>query len=296
MKRWGNVSAGRMSPSHLAALALCLAASAACHGPPSVEPPQPIRVTCPRPIELPAEVSAAGATTVFGEIHGTREAPEFFADVVCSAARGPQPVLVGLEMPSSETDALHAFLVGDNQLAGREYWTQPFQSGRTSEAMLTMLSELRRITRANPRVELFVFDIPRGQPSEGRDARMAEAILAAHAAHRDAVVLLFVGNLHARKTRGVPWDATLEPMAYHLVTRGLPLLSLNIRNPKGTAWICPSNDASSCGSAAIGGEEPSPGTSPHVIRLSGTTSPEGYDGVYIVSSMTASPPAMPGRR
>lgn len=302
MERSCNVSTVRTlrcrlpCPVSLAALALCLGVSAGCHSPAGMEHAQPGRLTCPRKLELLPEIAAAGATTVFGEIHGTREAPEFFGDVVCNAALGSQHVLVGLELPSSETGAVQAFLAGNDQLAGREFWTQPFQSGRTSAAMLAMLSELRRIIQSNPRVELFLFDIPQGVDPQGRDARMADAILRTRASDREAVVLLLVGNLHARKTKGVPWDSDLEPMAYHLVTRGLRVISLNLRNPKGTAWICSSNDAASCGPAGMGGEEPSPGASPRGIRLDGATSPEGYDGVYIVSSMTASPPAMPVRR
>lgn len=296
MERSCNVSPGRTSEWRLAALALCLGMAPSCVSSPAVERSLPSRVTCPRNVDVPPEITATGATTVFGEIHGTREAPELFGDIVCNAAVGPRRVLVGLELPSSETGAVHAFLVGDHALAGTEFWTQPFQSGRTSAAMLALLSELRRIIKSNPKVELFLFDIPHGADSRGRDARMADAILGKRASDRDAVVLLFTGNLHARKARGVPWDPALEPMAYHLVTRGLRLISLNMRNPKGTAWICKSNDASSCGPVKLGGEEPSPGASPRGIRLSGATSTDGYDGVYIVSSVTASPPAMPVRR
>jgi len=292
----------------LAFLVLCLASVTACHNPPASEPHEPSRpsspvasprsspLACVRPVEIPLELTSSGATTVFGEIHGTREAPELFGDVVCNVAAGPQPqrVLVGLELPSSEAAAIASFLAGagNDALAGRAFWTQPFQSGRTSAAMLALLAELRRIVRSTPRVEVFLFDIPDGTDPKARDAAMASAILEKRATDRAALVLLYSGNVHARKTKGVPWDPTLEPMAYHLVAGGLKITSLNMRNPKGTAWICQTNDASSCGAVKIGGEEPSSGGSPRGIRLSGELSADGYDGVYIVSSATASPPAM----
>jgi len=280
----------------LASLLLSLASATGCHRQSPADRPVPSRLTCPRPVEIPPEITSAGSTTVFGEIHGTLEAPEFFGDVVCNAARGPQRIVVGLELPSSETDAINAFLTGNDVLSGREFWTQSFQSGRTSAAMLALLSELRRIVKSNNRVEVFLFDIPDGANPQERDASMANAILKKRTSDRDALVLLYSGNVHARKAKGVPWDPTLEPMAYHLVANGLKVTSLNMRNPKGTAWICQSNDASSCGPAKIGGEEPPSGASPRGIRLSGETSADGYDGVYIVSGATASPPAMPVRK
>jgi len=280
----------------LASLALALVSVTACRKQSPVDRPVPGHLACSRAMELPPQIASAGSTTVFGEIHGTREAPEFFGDVVCNAATGSQRVLVGLELPSSEASAIHGFLAGGDALSGRGFWTQPFQSGRTSAAMLALLSELRRIVQSNRRVEVFLFDIPEEANPKDRDARMADAILEKRATDRDAIILLFCGNLHARKTKGVPWDPTLEPMAYHLVAKGLKVTSLNLRTPKGTAWICQSNDASSCGAVPIGGGEPSSGEPSRGIRLGGETSADGYDGVYIVSSATASPPAMPVRR
>ena len=294
-------------PELVLASLLCLASATACQKQsPAARPapisaaqspaarPAPISLTCPRPVELPPEIAAAGSTTVFGEIHGTQEAPELFGDAVCSAARGAQRVVVGLEIPSSEADAIHAFLMGNQDaLSGRKFWTQPFQSGRTSAAMLALLSELRRIVKSNNRVEVFLFDIPEGTNPQQRDAGMARAILEKRASDREALFLLFSGNLHARKTKGVPWDPTLEPMAFHLVAGGLKVTTLNLRNPKGTAWICQSNEASSCGPVEIRGKEPAPGASPRGIQLTGETSADGYDGVFVVSGVTASPPAMP---
>lgn len=295
-----GISASRSSAKYpgleLVFLAFCLASPTACHRQPTADRASPSRLTCPRPVEIPREIASAGSTTVFGEIHGTREAPEFFGDVVCNAARGPQRIVVGLEFPSSEASALNAFLAGNDVLSGRKFWTQPFQSGRTSAAMRELLSELRRIVKNNSRVEVFLFDISDGANPQDRDASMADTILKRRAADRDALVLVFTGNLHARKAKGVPWDPTLEPMAYHLVASGLKITSLNMRNPKGTAWICRSNEASSCGPVDIGGEEASSGALRRGIRLTGTTSADGYDGVYIVSSVTASPPVMSVRR
>lgn len=264
---------------------LCVVA--ACHGAPA-RSPVAAPVTCPRAIEVPPALVAAGATTIFGEIHGTREAPELFGDVVCHAAARGGRVVVGLELPSSESDAVRAFLAGGTSLTSRPFWTQPYQSGRTSAAMLALLTELRRIIQVDPRVELFLFDIPFEADPQNRDARMAETVRAKRAAEPDAAMLLFTGNVHAQKTKGTAWDPSLEPMAYHLVTHGVQLTSLNIRNPKGTAWVCHSNDASSCGESPIGGRAPEPGAPTRGIELIAS---DGYDGVYIVPSATAAPPA-----
>ena len=83
-----------------------------------------------------------------GETHGTREAPELFADLVCEAARS-RPVIVALEQDTSEQPAIDAFLRSSGDAASRSeflkapMWNSPLRDGRSSQAMLRLLDQLR---------------------------------------------------------------------------------------------------------------------------------------------------------
>lgn len=240
-----------------------------------------------------------GNVLLFGEIHGTEEAPELFADAVCAALARDRAVRVALEWSSSVEPAVRAFLTDDDEEAARqallatEPWTRAYQDGRNSRAMLELLDELRGWTRAGRPVEVVFFD---RRPTGGdvtRDALLAEQLadLAQSDAQGDArpVLLVLTGNLHARLTPGVPWDDTFEPMGYLLtgLLPELPIHSLDLSSTGGSAWICQGGTPDSCGAQKLGGA--GSGDS-FAIRLDDDLE-DGFSGVYHVGAMTASPPA-----
>ena len=119
---------------------------------------------------------------IVGEIHGTAEAPAAFADLVCLAAR-ERPVAVGVEAGAGFAAKLEAFLASDGGPAARGaflsdvFWTQPFKDGRSSQAMLAMFDELRRLKRAGRGIKVFGFQPEGGRP-EGFDQSYYELEMA----------------------------------------------------------------------------------------------------------------------
>jgi hypothetical protein len=97
---------------------------------------------------------------IFGEIHGTAEAPALFADFVCAAAQ-QGPVLVGLELAEEEQPALDVFLASDGSpqaraaLLARPHWQS--QDGRASRAKLALVERLHALRAAGLPVGALAF-------------------------------------------------------------------------------------------------------------------------------------------
>ena len=207
----------------------------------------------------PSPLDAAlrpGALVIFGELHGTNEIPAYFGDVVERAAKRAR-VHVGLELPG-ETGPI---------------WTDPFQSGRTSVAMRALIERLHALG-----VDIFWFD----STEKDRDGAMAGNISAARARAPDDLYLVLIGNLHAKKIPGAPWDANVRWMSVRLAEREQNFTTFDVRYGPGTAYICQGNTPDQCKATKLGGM---PESTPH----------EGYDGTYQVGPITASYPADTGR-
>ena len=194
-----------------------------------------------------------GALVIYGELHGTNEIPAYFGDVVEKAAQSRR-VHVGLELPGERGPI----------------WTDPFQSGRTSVAMRKLIQRLRAL----PNVDLFWFD----STAPDRDGAMADNISAERAKAPHDLYLVLVGNLHARKKPGAPWDDKVRWMAVRLAERESNLTTYDARYGEGSAWICQGNTPDKCAATHLRGMPPD---APH----------EGYDGTYFVGAITASDPA-----
>jgi hypothetical protein len=234
-----------------------------------------------------------GVLLVFGELHGTREAPAFVGRAVCAATRLGPPVRLGLEFPASEQAPLDAYLASDGGAAARqtllagEFWRQPpLQSGRASGAMLELIESVRRLARAGADVGVFCFDAP---PPD-RERRLAENLARARAAAGAATVIVLTGNVHSRTAKGVPWDAEYEPMGLHLVRAGTVLTNLDLASAGGTAWMCMGNTPADCG------EKPVRRTldrGPEAfVELAAEPRADGHRGVYYVGAVSTSLPAV----
>ena len=89
-----------------------------------------------------------------GEMHGTREAPAIFADLVCAAGATRRPIVVGIERSPREQDAISAFIASvDRRGVTRILLSQPGWhsfDGRSSQAMLGLIEKLRAFKRDGP--------------------------------------------------------------------------------------------------------------------------------------------------
>ena len=222
---------------------------------------------------------------IVGEYHGTTETPALLGDIVCHAVARGRPVQVGLEFLESHQPALDRFFAGrDARYAPGEV----FHDGRNSVAMYALLDRLRRMRAAGAPLGVFAFlrDSERGHNQTPHEAAMAAVWRERAAARPDALVLVLVGNLHARKSPG-PLKLTFLPAAALLPPEST--VSVIGAFTGGSAWICVGTDPQggpACGERTAPPKSPMP---PRGVRLESTG---GADGTYSVGvPFTASPPA-----
>ncbi len=243
-------------------------------------------------LALPPQLTKPHSTLVLGDLHGTREIPAFVGDVVTALA-DHEPVVLALEIRADQAPSLGAFLDSDGGPAARRavlrdpFWQDVYQDGRRSEAMLALIDRARQLRAAGKRVGLDLFDaVLSGPPTQDtREEAMAQHLIATRAARPDAVLIVYVGNLHAVRTEheaipGFAW------MAHRMARAGLVFTTLGPRWQSGTAWICRGAEPSDCGPGPVSGD----GGPAGVITL-GATPGGHYDGWFDVGPVQASPPA-----
>ena len=227
---------------------------------------------------------------VVGEMHGTTETPAIFADLVCSARRTQRPIVVGVEL--RDQDAIDGFMGsgGSNHheaaihdLLSKREWRS--SDGRTSQAMLTLLEELRALKLEGVVSGVVAFSQAQPDaPDAEREERMASVLLSAAKRNPNALVIALTGNVHACK-KTLP-----EIGAYPLMASFLPsaaTVSLFVTDRGGEAWTC---DGTGCGPHRLD----STGALNRGIALSQGASPlPGFDGVLSTGlKATASSPAI----
>ncbi len=256
---------------------------------------------------------------ILGEIHGTSESPAFAAAVACHVVSTGRSLVFGLELTAEEAERIEPFLASEGTESDRKAllaggrWRSAYQDGRSSQAMADLLEKLRSLRAEGGAVEVILFD---RQPDEGgvvpaegetaaddepfdRDREMAQALAEGLSASEADVAVVLTGNIHSRVTVGVPWDAQLEPMTYHLLRdenglapgdRMRTLISLDVGSRGGEAWMCRGPSPSSCGVRRFGGR--SDRASWEVERYEAVDS--GHHGKYHIGVSSASPPAVRG--
>lgn len=281
-----------------------------------------VGVTVVERCRMPAGWSEVARThpryVVFGEIHGTREAPAFVGDVACSLAQRGEHVLVAVEHGVVNDAAFQAAWL----LPRREFekaivkvgWAGR-QDGVASSAMLAMLQRLYQLKEAGSSISITAFNGTRdddqrsrfaGLPGQGpHEAAQAENIRkAADAGHFDRVLVL-VGNLHARKEPVGDGTDAFRPMAMQLATPK-QIVSLNMVTAGGTMWNCVVRpDLQLDESKPIPEDAIECGDHPTTARLSRRAMPfmalgrplgfdenDGYDGVFWLGRVHGSKPAV----
>jgi hypothetical protein len=234
---------------------------------------------------------------VVGELHGTVESPQAFADLVCLAGKSNRHVVVALERLTSEQADIDAYLKSDGGPAARvaltagANWHSETQDGRSSQAYADMLERLRRMSQAHAFDGIVTFMPTGALDSAAYEKEMARVVQTASSTP-DTLVLVLVGNTHARIKEvsfrgGVPY----MPMAGLLPRPGTRTLYV-AANARGTAWNCIIPQGAqkvTCGAnPAMSGTKESP-------RGIGPASDpwDAYDAnLYLGTTYTASPPAV----
>jgi hypothetical protein len=256
-----------------------------------------VAVECGAPIiGLPPEVKP-GRVLLLGELHGTQEVPRFLAQSACQTAANGTPVTVGLELPVESQQRVAAFLrSGGTQedwmkLMEAPFWRNPYQDGRSSEAMANLLEQLRKLRAQGLDVDAFVYDHPGLQGQKHEDA-MAATVLSQVRQAPGRFFLVVSGNIHPRTLIGLPWDPIYRPMGLLLSGKVESVLALDMAYNSGTAWICSvegKKQKLDCGVRPARGKDN--GDRFFVHRFD-KRNKEGYHGIFYVGAVTASPPAV----
>jgi hypothetical protein len=234
---------------------------------------------------------APGATLVLGEVHGTAESPRFAGDVALAAA-SRAPTTLALEIPRDEQARVDAYVAGGDRaalLAG-PFWHRATQDGRSSAAMLELLTRVRASGGA---LAVLAYDIAADDPAQTdgqtRDLAMAARVVEARRAAPARTFVVYGGNIHSRRTIGTPWGAAYRPMTWAIADAGVVLTTLDVRASGGAAWVCLMGDDGKplpCGPHETPAQ---PVARTWYVERGGA---DGHDGVYVVGVTTASPPAI----
>lgn len=226
-----------------------------------------------------------GQLLLFGEMHGSVEAPALIVQLACFLSRS-QHVAVGLELPSEDQSLIDAYLVSNGtssdqqKLTSSEFW-QVGRDGRSSSAMLKLIENIRVLKKSGRLIDVFAFDDQASTKLE-RNIAIANGIRRFHTNHPTIKILALMGNIHAMEDPIHLGGREVVPSGSFL--HDLHPTSIMIAYPAGTIWAC----MPTCGSQtlkAAGGET-------GALGFREGSPMGGYTYTYYLRSITASPPAV----
>jgi len=220
---------------------------------------------------LKARLPQSG-TVIFGELHGTKEIPAYFAACVREFADRGENVRVFLEFDASDTEHTARYLRGEIDeaaLLSSRRWSG--QDGRSSIAMLGLHRALKGMD---------VVGFVPGQGTVGGNAGMGEIFL--HQRLASGYNLVLVGDSHARLTHGK--DDGYVPFGEYVQARAKNVVSLRARYSGGTAWVCmPYCEASPM---------PRNVSALPLRQISFASKDKAFTGYFGVGAISASPPVV----
>ncbi|WP_143051841.1 hypothetical protein [Sphingomonas palmae] len=311
---------GRMAVACLTALAVSgaipLPAAGRQKQPPQASDAKP---SCSMPAGWAAIAQRAPRYVIFGESHGTEEAPTFFGNVACALAARGKRILVAVEYDSSDDPAFQAAWLLPPQQFGPALLAAGWKGrddGVASEAMFRLLTRLHALKSHGKKISIVAFNGAKDAAQRerfkslpgqgGHEAAQAENIRNAAAASRYDYVLVLTGNLHARKNEFGNGARAFKPMALALAPAD-QIVSLDMKSASGTAWNCQlkagvkfddgkplPSDATECGihpyTSKVDLRRP-PFMSLYPVE--GIDRDDAYDGIYWIGAGHGSKPALP---
>jgi len=219
---------------------------------------------------------------LLGEIHGTKEGPRFVEQIVCHALEDSLSISIGLELPYFDEQVIKTFINSKGEISDKSkilnlpFWSQDYQDGRTSKAMLNLLEALRVLKANGADIEIFLLDDPK---SSDRNIEMARRIIHKAKEKPSNFLIVLTGNYHnmIHKGSGQMGRYVLDEFGEKRV------VSLNQSYSGGTAWI----DTTGKGAAATKVK----GRSKNHIGIFFGTKTDKYHGTFGVDSIHHSVPA-----
>ena len=251
-----------------------------------------VQAECAAPAGTDALLERPERVLVVGDWHGTVEIPAAFLGIVCEAAN-QGPVTVALEMPETERTLFRNALAAPTEEAAREtflygdFGNPRSTDGRNSVAMLDMMVGFWRLKAAGRDIAIHPFmsvdSVIRGRDQAWWELEMAYGMSRALADRPEARVVVFVGDLHARKKGYERFPDVGLPAAGHL--HASDTFTLHTAVQGGESWSC----EATCGRRVNRGRHDA---APEVRGIIlGPVQDGAYDGLLAVGPTTASPPA-----
>jgi hypothetical protein len=213
---------------------------------------------------------------LIGEIHGTKETPRLFSNLVTvTAMEKNQRIGVGLELPIVLQRLIDEAVKNNTridffreQMLADPVWKK-IDDGRSSEAMLDLICDMLQLAESQ-KVSFFFFDT---QINE-RNETMAQLIGQRVREQRYDVTFILTGNIHANKAPLHPRKTKTVPMGHWLEEQGFAVHSYDVRYSEGETWAC----MPECGIH-------------HLEAYPSAIDQEGFDGILFVGPIHPSPPA-----
>lgn len=248
---------------------------------------------CNFSLRIPSSLLDA-EVVVFGELHGTKEAPLVFLSAICERLRNSSnetTIIVGLEYPQIESEHLLRYVNSSgsaeekDQLLETFFWKREMQDGRTSVAMFELIDSLRRLRKITGRLDVFAI-VPKA--GSGRHEELMAAAIDQSVQHNlGSPHFILVGNLHSRRTVGRANDADFRPMLRWVEAESI---SVNIFSRHGDFWAC---TVDGCGLRSLPGEDDEFGTLRTAMPK--IDSSAHHDHSIVFDRFSASPPAVKNR-
>lgn len=234
---------------------------------------------------------------VIGEVHGTKQVPQFVYSLVCELGRAGNSIALALEISVDEMDAIEAILppsVTDTSARGivseRSFWSNPEGDGRSSGAMLELILRTKALRNKGYPVDLAMMDISydawkRTDSRPDRDAFMAARLSDMANLPYDYIIAL-TGRVHARKDAG-----RVGERLHQGVRIGDRLLILEAVAGAGDFWGCMGENAQTvtCGIKDMAAVDPP--SNPDCETLCFEHGPlSGFEGRLFFRHFTASSP------
>ena len=249
------------------------------------------QMDCAAPAGTGALLARPERILVIPDWHGAVEIPAAFFGIVCEAAK-QGPVTIALEMPETDRVLFRNAMAAPTEEAARsaflhgDFGNPRSTDGRNSVAMLDMMVGFWRLKAAGNDVVIHPFmpieSVIRGRDQAWWELEMAYGISRALADRPEARVLVFVGDLHARKKGYARFPDVGVPAAGHL--HASDTFTLHIAQQGGETWGC---SPTGCGPQSGRGRY-DPDARGIIL---GPVEDGAYDGVLAVGPTTASPPA-----
>lgn len=238
---------------------------------------------------------------LFGELHGTKEAPEFFLNAVCNSLQYAPKTYVILEKYKDEQSYISDYLNTQNApvsslVNNQPSWSRKVQDGRRSDAIAALFVQLKLLKQQGANIEVIAVAPSSKQHKKGipKAQAMAQNVRDVITAAKDkkALFLGLFGRTHIRVEKISHNENTPKKPQMGYLLRDLNLLSLEIKHLDGTAWVCypGKNTPFECGSKARDANTQKWPQASSIMMYDALIN--GYHGGFFVGAISSSPPAI----